>query len=248
MKLCHCHVIMHSLNADWPICLSCFAWMQEQPAGQHLATFLMVDRIYKPCTLPIMVSTIAAGAGGGTTHSSAARHPMLKHLGLYALFPLPIPGRATHPCEPPPAAVQQKDIISEDDIFTALEKIHTEKAGGGGAAAESGAADEGSVTPLIRRTIATYMAAKALVGVATPGYDELQRVVVTPGNAPTGYVYFIPQDAHLETEVVTRSFMEGHMVVRPVLPHIPWPPPPSERPAPCPSSPCTHHCTELCYV
>lgn len=114
----------------------------------------------------------------------------------------------------PLCGVQQKDIISEDDIFTALERIHTEKAGGGGAAAESGANDEDSVTPLIRRTIATYMAAKALVGAATPDYDEMQRIVVTPGNSPTGYVYFIPQDAHLETEVVTRSFMEGHMVVR----------------------------------
>lgn len=75
--------------------------------------------------------------------------------------------------------------------------------------------DEGTVTPLIRRTIATYMAAKALVGLATPDYDDLQRVVVTPENSPTGYVYFIPQDAHLETEIVTRSFMEAHMTVCP---------------------------------
>ena len=109
--------------------------------------------------------------------------------------------------------VQQAENVTEEDIFTALEKIHTEKAGGGGMQ-DLASTDEGTVTPLIRRTIATYMAAKALVGLATPDYDDLQRVVVTPENAPTGYVYFIPQDAHLETEIVTRSFMEGHMTVR----------------------------------
>jgi Peptidase family M41 len=109
--------------------------------------------------------------------------------------------------------MQQHGELTEEDIFAALERIHTEKAGGGGIG-DAASTDEGVVTPLIRRTIATYMASKAIVGLATPDYDELQRVVVTPDNAPTGYVYFIPQDAHLETEIVTRSFMEGHMVVR----------------------------------
>lgn len=98
-------------------------------------------------------------------------------------------------------------------MFIALEKIQLEKVGGGDMQ-DLSTFDEGTVTPLIRRSIATYMAAKALVGLATPDYDDLQRIVVTPDNAPTGYVYFIPQDAHLETEIVTRSFMEAHMVVR----------------------------------
>jgi len=30
---------------------------------------------------------------------------------------------------------------------------------------------------------------------------------------PTGYTYFIPQEEHLESRVVTRGFMEAKMVV-----------------------------------
>jgi len=90
-------------------------------------------------------------------------------------------------------------------------QIHNEKFGGGHSESQY---EDGVVTPLIRRTIATYMAAKALIGCLTPDYDELQKVVVTPKGSPTGYVYFIPQDAHLESRITTRSFMESHLVVR----------------------------------
>ena len=42
--------------------------------------------------------------------------------------------------------------------------------------------------------------------------DGLQ-VSVCPGGVPTGYTYFIPQEEHLESRVVTRSYMEAKMVV-----------------------------------
>lgn len=108
------------------------------------------------------------------------------------------------------AVRQKRDIVLEDDVFQALEKIHNEKYGGGVGDAQF---EDGKVTPLIRRTIAVYMAARALMGCITPEYDELQKVVVTPQGMPTGYTYFIPQDAHLESRITTRSFVEAHLVV-----------------------------------
>ena len=34
-----------------------------------------------------------------------------------------------------------------------------------------------------------------------------------PGGAATGYTYFIPQEEHLEAQVVTRAYMEAKLVV-----------------------------------
>ncbi len=39
------------------------------------------------------------------------------------------------------------------------------------------------------------------------------QVSVCPGGVPTGYTYFIPQEEHLESRVVTRGYMEARMVV-----------------------------------
>ena len=39
------------------------------------------------------------------------------------------------------------------------------------------------------------------------------QVSICPGGVPTGYTYFIPQEEHLESRVVTRSYMEAKMVV-----------------------------------
>ena len=39
------------------------------------------------------------------------------------------------------------------------------------------------------------------------------QVSVCPGGVPTGYTYFIPQEEHLESRVVTRAYMEAKMVV-----------------------------------
>ena len=42
---------------------------------------------------------------------------------------------------------------------------------------------------------------------------DLAQVSVCPGGVPTGYTYFIPQEEHLESRVVTRAYMESRMVV-----------------------------------
>jgi hypothetical protein len=39
------------------------------------------------------------------------------------------------------------------------------------------------------------------------------QVSVCPGGATTGFTYFIPQEEHLETRVVTRQYMEAKMTV-----------------------------------
>ena len=42
---------------------------------------------------------------------------------------------------------------------------------------------------------------------------DVPQVSVCPGGVPTGYTYFIPQEEHLESRVVTRAYMESRMVV-----------------------------------
>ena len=39
------------------------------------------------------------------------------------------------------------------------------------------------------------------------------QVSICPGGVPTGYTYFIPQEEHLESRIITRSYMEAKMVV-----------------------------------
>lgn len=103
-------------------------------------------------------------------------------------------------------------MIQEDDVFTALERLQSDKAMAGDSSGTI--MDDGVVSPIIKRTLATYLCAKALIGVLTPGYDDLQKVTISPRSTLTGSVYFIPQDAHLETDITTRSFMEAHISVR----------------------------------
>ena len=61
------------------------------------------------------------------------------------------------------------------------------------------------IPPSMRRTIAVYESARALIGYVTPAYDEIQRVSVCPGGLATGYTYFLPQEERLESRVVTRG-------------------------------------------
>ncbi|KAL0023679.1 hypothetical protein WJX79_000645 [Trebouxia sp. C0005] len=42
---------------------------------------------------------------------------------------------------------------------------------------------------------------------------QIARVSVCPGGLASGYTYFIPQEEHLESQVVTRGYLEGRMVV-----------------------------------
>mmetsp|Transcript_28408 Transcript_28408/g.50750 ORF Transcript_28408/g.50750 Transcript_28408/m.50750 type:complete len:912 (-) Transcript_28408:144-2879(-) len=108
------------------------------------------------------------------------------------------------------AVRQSRKSITEDDVFEALEKIHMERMGRGG---QSITYEEDIVPPLMRRNIAVYECAKALLAHVTPNYEELSKMSVCPGGVPTSYSYFIPQEAHLETQVVTRAYMESKLAV-----------------------------------
>ena len=108
------------------------------------------------------------------------------------------------------AARQRQPSIGNDEAFEALEKIHRDKMGGGDKATMF---DQDVVPPRMRRTIAIYEAAKALIGYISPNFDEIQRVSVCPGGLATGYTYFLPSEERLESRVTTRGFMESRMVV-----------------------------------
>lgn len=45
------------------------------------------------------------------------------------------------------------------------------------------------------------------------GACSFAQMSVCPGGVPTSYSYFIPQEAHLETRVVTRAYMESKLAV-----------------------------------
>lgn len=109
------------------------------------------------------------------------------------------------------AARQGQPAIGNREVFEALEKVHREKMGSGGNAATS--FDTDVVPPRMRRTIAIYEAARALIGYITPNFDEIQRVSVCPGGLATGYTYFLPMEERLESRVTTRGYMESRMVV-----------------------------------
>ena len=69
--------------------------------------------------------------------------------------------------------------MNQDDVFSALERIHRERFAKGGAlggVSNPGAFEETVIPPLMRRTIAVYEAAKALTGYITPNYDEITKV------------------------------------------------------------------------
>ena len=109
------------------------------------------------------------------------------------------------------AARQGQPAIGDREVFEALEKVHRDKMGSGGNAAT--AFEDDVVPPRMRRTIAIYEAARALLGYITPHFDEIQRVSVCPGGLATGYTYFLPMEERLESRVTTRAYMESRMVV-----------------------------------
>lgn len=107
--------------------------------------------------------------------------------------------------------MQDHKAIAEDDIFDALEQINMDKLGNVWDSTSEG--DDSSRLAILRRSLATYVVGKALVGLMTPGFDEVQKVVLQTTANPSGHVYFIPQDAHVTTDVMTRPFLEAHLVV-----------------------------------
>ena len=79
---------------------------------------------------------------------------------------------------------QGREVVNQDDVFSALERIHRERFAKGGAlggVSNPGAFEESVIPPLMRRTIAVYEAAKALMGYITPNYDEITKVCCSGG-------------------------------------------------------------------
>ncbi|KAK9813430.1 hypothetical protein WJX73_008508 [Symbiochloris irregularis] len=109
------------------------------------------------------------------------------------------------------AVRQGQTLITEPLIFQALENIHQERMGHFGTASQY--EEVSLVPPALRKSIAVYHGAKALLGMLSPEYDELSKVSVCPGGRPSGYTYFIPSEERLESKILTRGFMETRMVV-----------------------------------
>ncbi|GAB4815168.1 hypothetical protein N2152v2_002214 [Parachlorella kessleri] len=108
------------------------------------------------------------------------------------------------------AVRQGQPLITDAVVFEALEKIHRDRLGRGGSPTD---VDVDAIPPPMRRTIAVYEAARALIGYITPDFDEIQRVSACPQGMATGYTYFLPKEEMLESRIVTRGYMEARMVV-----------------------------------
>jgi cell division protease FtsH len=109
------------------------------------------------------------------------------------------------------AARQATPFITNDQVYASLETLQREQA-----LSATGDDSHFQVThppPAVRRAIAIYEAAKAILGHITPGYDELQRVSACPGGIAVGYTFFLPHEERLETGITTRSYLEASMVV-----------------------------------
>lgn len=105
---------------------------------------------------------------------------------------------------------QRRDLISELDIFEALEIILKEKRERGMSGRHY---DEEIIPDEMRKGIAIYEAGKALVGLMSPSYDEVYKVTICPGGMPTGSTLFLPREERLESRVITRGYMEAKLTV-----------------------------------
>ena len=109
-------------------------------------------------------------------------------------------------------AVQAREgTITQDRIFEAIEKLQVEKTNRG-TVVRTDLIDEDVVPPLVRRQVAVYLAAKALIGAITPYYDEVSKITCCPGGTPTGQVFFVPQEEALDQAVLTRGYLESRVV------------------------------------
>ena len=104
-----------------------------------------------------------------------------------------------------------KEVISQAEVFEALDEIQAERLG------ESSpfSAKQLSGTPpsMLRKRMAIFASAKALVGCILPNYHELARVSVNPSGLSSTFAHFVPQEESVETNVVDRALLESEMVV-----------------------------------
>ena len=100
--------------------------------------------------------------------------------------------------------------IAEEDVFAGLEDEFY-----GNLLTQGEEEAAGRLLPMKeRRAMAVYHAGKALVGGLTPGFDELAKVVCCPGGTSTAsFVHWIPREEHLETGLMSRSYLEATITV-----------------------------------
>ncbi|KAL6745073.1 P-loop containing nucleoside triphosphate hydrolase protein, partial [Haematococcus lacustris] len=113
------------------------------------------------------------------------------------------------------AGRQGRDAITEDDMYAAMENKAMETFSEYNDALKMGV-DTGLPTPIpqsLRKAIANYEAARALIAYITPDYEEIARVSVCPANVITGYTLFVEDEDKTAGAIMTRSEMEAHMVV-----------------------------------
>ncbi|KAG2495020.1 hypothetical protein HYH03_006952 [Edaphochlamys debaryana] len=119
------------------------------------------------------------------------------------------------------AARQGREAITEDDIYAAMENKTMEAtveatSSGGGGGLVAGEGSEGSPDPIplqLRKAISVYEAGKALTAYITPEYEEIARVSVCPLNVLSGFTLFVEDEDRSVNAILTRSEMEGRMVV-----------------------------------
>ncbi|KAG1666581.1 hypothetical protein FOA52_000548 [Chlamydomonas sp. UWO 241] len=117
------------------------------------------------------------------------------------------------------AARQGRDVIVEEDIYTAMEvtsvEAHSDNAGQLKAVTQG----EGAPDPIphaLRRAIAVYEAGKALLAYISPEFDEIARVAVCPFDVITGYCLFAQDEStrgRSADDEPTRPDLEAHVVV-----------------------------------
>ncbi|QDZ24957.1 P-loop-containing nucleoside triphosphate hydrolase [Chloropicon primus] len=104
-----------------------------------------------------------------------------------------------------------REIISQADVFEALDEIQAERLG------ESSpfSAKQLSGTPpsVLRKRMAIFATAKAMVGCILPQYHDLARVSVNPTGLSSTFAHFVPQEESVETNVIDRALLESELVV-----------------------------------
>lgn len=103
--------------------------------------------------------------------------------------------------------------MEEDDIYAAMEYgalIQQDEL------AQDGVVNDPTpepIPPLLRKSIATYQAGKALLAYITPEFEEISRVTCCPYGVAAGYTMFVEDEDKSLNTVVTRADMESHLVV-----------------------------------
>lgn len=113
--------------------------------------------------------------------------------------------------DPLPAA---RSVINEEILLKALDMVMEERYSRRTASnAVQREFTPETLPPLLRRQVAVYEAAKALIAYITPDFDEVTKVQCCPGGLITGQTYLIPQEVHLEVPVFTRSYLESKLTM-----------------------------------